>query len=53
MDKSVELTKIVIENFTDPKTGLFYFTAINGESLIRNTIEVADNVIPSSNSIMA
>ncbi|WP_089259366.1 thioredoxin domain-containing protein [Maribacter sedimenticola] len=53
MNKSVELTKIVIENFTDPKTGLFYFTAINGESLIRNTIEVADNVIPSSNSIMA
>jgi len=54
LDQSVSLTKYVLDNFTDTSTGLFFFTCNKDkEALIRQTIEVADNVIPSSNSIMA
>ncbi|TLP82251.1 thioredoxin domain-containing protein [Maribacter sp. ACAM166] len=53
LTKSVQFTNHVIDNFTDTSTGLFFFTSNNGEVLIRKTLEVADNVIPSSNSIMA
>ncbi|TDT46902.1 hypothetical protein CLV90_0966 [Maribacter spongiicola] len=53
LDHSLELTKYVIKNFSDADTGLFFFTSKNEHSLIRKTLEVADNVIPSSNSMMA
>ena len=53
LDHSLELTKYVIENFSDSDTGLFFFTSNNENRLIRRTLEVADNVIPSSNSMMA
>ncbi|WP_339655482.1 thioredoxin domain-containing protein [uncultured Maribacter sp.] len=50
---SLKLTHYVLDNFSDTSTGLFFFTSNKGETLIRKTLEVADNVIPSSNSIMA
>ncbi len=50
---SLKLTNYVLDNFSDTSTGLFFFTSNKGEALIRKTLEVADNVIPSSNSIMA
>lgn len=53
LELSVQLTSYVLHNFTDPKTGLFFFTSNSEKGLIRRTLEVADNVIPSSNSIMA
>ncbi|WP_291966631.1 thioredoxin domain-containing protein [Maribacter sp.] len=53
LNLSLDLTKYVIDNFSDPDTGLFFFTSINNDNLIRKTLEVADNVIPSSNSMMA
>ena len=53
LNHSLKLTNYVIDNFSDTSTGLFFFTSNKGESLIRKTLEVADNVIPSSNSIMA
>ncbi len=53
LNLSLKLTNYVITNFSDTKTGLFYFTSNEQELLIRKTLEVADNVIPSSNSIMA
>ena len=53
LNLSLKLTNYVITNFSDTTTGLFYFTSNEQELLIRKTLEVADNVIPSSNSIMA
>ena len=50
---SLKLTHYVLDNFSDTSTGLFFFTSNKEEALIRKTLEVADNVIPSSNSIMA
>ncbi|WP_405380464.1 thioredoxin domain-containing protein [Maribacter sp. LLG6340-A2] len=53
LNESLRLTNYVIDHFSDTETGLFFFTSNKENKLIRNTIEVADNVIPSSNSIMA
>lgn len=47
------LTQYVVANFDDPADDLFYFTDKNGEDLIARKKEVFDNVIPSSNSMMA
>jgi len=42
-----------IARFMDKETGLFYYTGSNGEQLFVRKYELADNVIPSSNSILA
>ena len=42
-----------IEHFFEPEIGMFYFTSDSEESLITRKIEVFDNVIPSSNSVLA
>ncbi len=47
-----QLTEYVLEHFYDEAEGLFYFTD-NQEKLIARKKEVFDNVIPSSNSVMA
>ena len=48
-----KLADYTIDNFYDQKEGFFYFTDIYGETLITRKKELFDNVIPSSNSIMA
>jgi uncharacterized protein YyaL (SSP411 family) len=45
-------TQIVLRDFDAGASGLFYFSTENPELLSRN-IELSDNVIPASNSIMA
>ena len=47
------LTDYSVSNFYDRTDGYFYFTDSEGESLIARKKELFDNVIPSSNSIMA
>lgn len=47
------LAKRSMEQFYDPQNGFFYFTAEKQTDLITRTVEVYDNVIPSSNSVMA
>ncbi len=42
-----------IKNFYDEVSEMFFFTAKNDDFIIRRTLEVSDNVIPASNSIMA
>ncbi len=42
-----------IRLFYDPSEGFFYFNSHEAESLIARKKEVFDNVIPSSNSVMA
>ena len=53
LQQSIRLSDYVLNHFSDEETGLFFFTSDTDEKLIRRTLEVADNVIPSSNSIMA
>lgn len=47
------LTEHTIEHFFDTKDGYFHFSDLNAEKLIATRQEVLDNVIPSSNSVMA
>lgn len=42
-----------IIHFQDKKSGMFYYTSDQSETLIARKMEVSDNVIPASNSIMA
>jgi uncharacterized protein YyaL (SSP411 family) len=53
LNEAKELSDYCIANFTDDSSGLFFFTPKQDSFIIRRTIEMADNVIPSSNSIMA
>jgi len=48
-----QLLQYVISNFYDQKEGLFFYTNNDSEDLIARKKEIFDNVIPSSNSIMA
>lgn len=43
----------VIENFSDEKSGMFFYTSLKSERLIARKMEISDNVIPASNSQMA
>ena len=47
------LMKYSNENFYNPETKMFFFTSKLDDKLISRTVEFRDNVIPSSNSIMA
>lgn len=48
-----KLTVYVYQNFWDEDDQLFFFTDSNAEELIVRKKEIFDNVIPSSNSMMA
>ncbi|SDL81480.1 hypothetical protein SAMN05421813_102234 [Daejeonella rubra] len=48
-----QLTEYAISEFYDEMSGMFYYTARSGEKLIARKQEIIDNVIPSSNSVMA
>src|SRR5690606_5713669 len=48
-----ELVQYSIKNFYNSENGLFYFTSINATDIIARKIEIADNVIPASNSSIA
>jgi hypothetical protein len=47
------LTDYCLENFMDTKSGMFFFSSKEDDFIIRRTLEISDNVIPASNSIMA
>lgn len=48
-----QLTDYCLEHFLDDESGLFFFTSKTEDFIIRRTIEITDNVVPASNSIMA
>ncbi|WP_108246444.1 thioredoxin domain-containing protein [Muricauda brasiliensis] len=50
---SKNLLKYTKKHFFDNESGMFFYTSDQDQSLIRRTIEVDDNVISSSNSMMA
>ncbi|GHE61382.1 thioredoxin domain-containing protein [Roseivirga thermotolerans] len=47
------LTSITLSEFYDEKEGLFFYTSNRAEELIARKKEIFDNVIPSSNALMA
>ncbi|MFQ3174519.1 MAG: hypothetical protein ACI8W0_001640 [Flavobacterium sp.] len=51
--KAKELNDYAVTHFFDSKSGMFFYTHNNHSNLIARKMEVADNVIPSSNSEMA
>ena len=53
VERALELSKYVLDNFSRVNSELFYFTSKDDEDLISRSVEFRDNVIPSSNSIMA
>ena len=53
LDEASILTNIVMQNFHDENQDLFFFTSADDSPLIVRKTEYTDNVIPSSNSIMA
>ena len=53
LDTAQQLTEITFREFFDEQQSVFYFTGHSQTDLIARTIEIQDNVIPSSNSVMA
>ncbi len=50
---SDELLQYAIQHFYDQSSGMFYFTANDKNDLLTRPMETDDNVIPSSNAVMA
>lgn len=48
-----KLMQYSIAHFGDAETGMFYFTSDEDPALIARKMEISDNVIPASNSMMA
>ncbi len=53
LEDAAQLTEYVLTHFYDSKSGMFYYTSDLDPALIARKMEIADNVIPSSNSVMA
>ena len=53
LDLSKKLTNYCIDHFYDEENGMFFYTSDENETLVVRKYELSDNVIPSSNSIMA
>lgn len=48
-----KITDYSLVNFYDHASGMFYYAAVNSPNLVVKKMEVQDNVIPSSNAVMA
>lgn len=57
LDQARAITDYAIRHFQDPSTGFFYYTSDESErmeaQLVARKIEIPDNVMPSSNAVMA
>ncbi|MCW0484701.1 thioredoxin domain-containing protein [Gaoshiqia sediminis] len=53
LQRAEQLTETTFKQFFDPGKGIFYFSPAGKTDLITRSVEVYDNVIPSSNSVMA
>jgi uncharacterized protein len=51
--KAEKETQFVIDNFSEPETGFFYFTKTGQQDVIIRKKEVYDGAVPSGNSVMA
>ena len=53
LHRARELTFTAIDRFYDEQKGVFFFVPEDSTDLIARPVELADNVIPSSNAVMA
>jgi uncharacterized protein YyaL (SSP411 family) len=53
LDLARELTDATLHLFYHKGSGMFYYSGKGSDILIANNVETQDNVIPSSNSVMA
>jgi hypothetical protein len=53
LHKAKGMTLQVLDRFYDQSKGLFFFTPVDQSDLIVRPMELSDNVIPSSNAVMA
>ena len=53
LQSAKQLTNYCFDHFFDDKSNMFFFTSDEDKGLIARKIDIDDNVIPSSNSIMA
>ena len=53
LQQAKDITEYTLSNFFDPEESYFHFSSIQSEKLIARKKEIFDNVIPSSNGIMA
>ena len=53
LNTAKQLTDYTFDHFFDVERSMFYFTSDEDTSLITRKMEIEDNVIPASNSIMA
>lgn len=51
--KAKEITGFVIENFSEPETGFFFYTKQGQADVIIRKKEVYDGAVPSGNAVMA
>jgi len=51
--KANKLTEYTVEHFEDPQSGMYFFTSNLENDLVARKMDVTDNVIPGSNSVMA
>jgi uncharacterized protein len=53
LDKSKQIVDFAYQNFFDSSSDIFFYSAKSDKALFAQKHEITDNVIPSSNSIMA
>jgi len=53
LEHAKTFTEYALVHFFDSQSGMFYYTPDNHETLITRKMELSDNVIASSNSVMA
>ncbi|MDT0650349.1 thioredoxin domain-containing protein [Autumnicola edwardsiae] len=53
LSKAQKITGYAITHFRDEESGMFYYTSNEHNNLVAKKMELDDNVIPSSNSVMA
>ena len=53
LSSAKQLTDYAVNHFLDKQSSMFYFTSKTSANLIARKMEVQDNAIPSSNSILA
>ncbi len=53
LTQAYQWMEFVIDHFYDEKSGMFYLNSDQAEQLVSRPIEISDNVISSSNAIMA
>jgi uncharacterized protein len=53
LQQARSIADYAVIHFRDKQSGLFYYTSDESEQLVARKMELTDNVIPSSNSILA